>query len=105
MGTYYRVACPELREWIAPSQIRERDPTLIGGWIGGGIKWHAVVSGPTAHAVMALIMPGGRWADKAVLVIPDGGDKYYELDEPTWTNVTREAVEAIDNPAFKCIPE
>jgi len=102
MGVYYRIACPDLREYIEPAEVREKRAGELKE-NGGGVKWFAVVRGPVAHAVMALLMPGARWADRAIKVIGDGSDDYDKLDE--WKNVTEEAIEAIHDPAFRWHPE
>lgn len=75
MGTYYKIACDEVRESIDPGDINNLGVKL------GSIAHPEHPFGPVAVFAMAW-----RWSGKACQIVPDGGDDdeaYYAYQDVT----------------------
>lgn len=78
MGTYYKIACPELKELI--------DPDIDGN----GIKLAAISHPGAVFPRVAIFAMANRWADKLCRVVADDGQ--HEGDYYNFKDVTDEVL-------------
>lgn len=79
MGTYFAVACDELKEKLDPGSVNN-GPIKLGGMC---------MRGNPFGALTLYTMAGGRWYRKACRIVNDSADDPGYFD---YTDVTAEAI-------------